>query len=177
MGKGEKMAEKLIRVGKISSIDAATGMAKVTYPDMDDAVTADFPILTFNEEYMMPEVGESVLVLHLSNGVTEGVILGTFWNLDEHYPDVTGENVFRKELSKKFGQAYLSYNDGTTCLKGPSVRLTCNSGSATCAQILDHFSRLATLEGVVYNQGLAIGALQEALDAANAKIAELETKV
>ena len=30
------MAEKLIRIGKISKIDYETGMAEVTYPDMDN---------------------------------------------------------------------------------------------------------------------------------------------
>ena len=43
------MAEKLIRIGKISKIDYETGMAEVTYPDMDNSVTAPFPIVNFNE--------------------------------------------------------------------------------------------------------------------------------
>ena len=31
------MAEKYIRIGKISKIDYENGMAEVTYPDMDNA--------------------------------------------------------------------------------------------------------------------------------------------
>ena len=45
------MAEKHIRIGKISKIDYENGMAEVTYPDMDNAVTAPFPILSLNDEY------------------------------------------------------------------------------------------------------------------------------
>lgn len=51
------MAEKYIRIGKISKIDYESGMAEVTYPDMDNAVTAPFPLLSFNDEYKMPQVG------------------------------------------------------------------------------------------------------------------------
>ena len=68
------MAEKLIRIGKVSKVDYETGMAEVTYPDMDNSVTALFPIVNLNEEYKMPEIGEEVLVLHLSNGAASGLI-------------------------------------------------------------------------------------------------------
>ena len=56
------MAEKHIRIGKISKIDYENGMAEVTYPDMDNAVTAPFPILSLNDEYKAPLIGEEVLV-------------------------------------------------------------------------------------------------------------------
>ena len=56
------MADKHIRIGKISKIDYENGMASVTYPDMDNAVTALFPILSFNDEYKMPAIGEEVLI-------------------------------------------------------------------------------------------------------------------
>lgn len=84
------MAEKLIRIGKISKIDYETGMAEVTYPDMDNSVTALFPIVNLNEEYKMPEIGEEVLVLHLSNGAASGLILGPFWN-EANKPAVNGK--------------------------------------------------------------------------------------
>lgn len=74
-------------------------MAEVTYPDMDNSVTALFPIVNLNEEYKMPEIGEEVLVLHLSNGAASGLILGPFWN-EANKPAVNGKNVFRKEFSK-----------------------------------------------------------------------------
>ena len=103
------MAEKLIRIGKISKIDYETGMAEVTYPDMDNSVTALFPIVNLNEEYKMPEIGEEVLVLHLSNGAASGLILGPFWN-EANKPAVNGKNVFRKEFSKSQGTAYILHS-------------------------------------------------------------------
>lgn len=60
------MADRTIRIGKVSSVDYGSGMIKVTYPDLDNSVTDDLPYLTFNDEYKMPKVGASVLVVHLS---------------------------------------------------------------------------------------------------------------
>lgn len=139
------MAEKLIRIGKISKIDYETGMAEVTYPDMDNSVTALFPIVSFNEEYKMPEIGEEVLVLHLSNGTASGLILGTFWNKVKK-PAVNGKGVYRKEFSKTPGTAYTQFKDGTVEFRGPAIRHVCNSGSYTAAQVLKLFEKVRGLE-------------------------------
>lgn len=71
------MAEKNIRIGRVSSIDYGSGMISVTYPDLDDSVTDD--LRSFNgDEYKMPPVGAEVLVLHLSNGCAAGVVMGRY---------------------------------------------------------------------------------------------------
>ena len=57
-----------IRIGKVSSIDYENGMIRVLYTDRDGAVTKTLPVVTFNDEYKMPQVGQYVLVVHLSNG-------------------------------------------------------------------------------------------------------------
>lgn len=62
-----------IRLGKISSIDYAKGMARVVYHEKDDDVTRLIPLLS--HEYKMPPVGSQVLVVHLSNGTEAGVVL------------------------------------------------------------------------------------------------------
>ena len=74
------MADRTIRIGKVSSVDYGSGMIKVVYPDLDNSVTDDLPYLTFNDEYKMPKVGASVLVVHLSNGAAAGIVCGTYWN-------------------------------------------------------------------------------------------------
>ncbi|WP_418443651.1 hypothetical protein [Blautia sp.] len=58
------MAEKNIRIGRVSSIDYGSGMISVTYPDLDDSVTDDLPVFSMGDEYKMPPVGAEVLVLH-----------------------------------------------------------------------------------------------------------------
>ena len=61
-----------IRIGKISAIDYASGLVRVVYHDKDDAVTGLIPLLS--SEYFMPQVGDQVIVLHLSNGTEAGVL-------------------------------------------------------------------------------------------------------
>ena len=98
------MAEKNIRIGRVSSIDYGSGMISVTYPDLDDSVTDDLPVFSMGDEYKMPPVGAEVLVLHLSNGCAAGVVMGRYWN-EANKPSVSGKGVFRKELGEKKGEA------------------------------------------------------------------------
>lgn len=130
------MAEKLIRIGKVSKINYECGMIEVTYPDMDDSVTDELPVCSFNGEYKMPDIGQEVLVLHLSNGSTAGVVLGPYWN-ESSKPEVSGKGVYRKEMGPKPGQAYTQYKDGALEVRGPAVRFVCNSGAVTVAQIIE----------------------------------------
>ena len=74
------MNTDVIRIGKVSSVNAGSGMVRVTYPDKDDSVTAELPVFSFTDEYKMPKVGSQVLVVHLSNGTSAGVCLGHYWN-------------------------------------------------------------------------------------------------
>lgn len=134
----------LIRLGRVSKINYDAGMIEVTYPDRDNSVTDQFPVLSFNSEYKMPGIGENVLVLHLSNGSTFGVVLGPYWN-ESNKPAVSGKDVYRKEMSGTKGKAYMEYKDGTVDLRGPAVRMTCSSGSITVAQILAMKSKLDSL--------------------------------
>ena len=107
------MADRTIRIGKVSSVDYGSGMIKVTYPDLDNSVTDDLPYLTFNDEYKMPKVGASVLVVHLSNGSAMGIVAGTYWN-SSHRPPVSGKGVYRKDLAQAIGEAFLQYS-GARC--------------------------------------------------------------
>lgn len=120
------MAQKNIRLGKVSSIDYENGMISVTYPDLDDSVTDDLPVFSLDDEYKMPPIGSEVLVLHLSNGCTGGVVMGLYWN-EANKPPIYGKNVFRKELGENLGEAYIQYKDGNITLKDQKVSTTLES--------------------------------------------------
>lgn len=124
-----------IRVGNVSSIDYKKGMIEATYPDLDDSVTDSFPVFSFTDEYKMPKVGDEILVLHLSNGESAGIVLGRYWNEDNE-PPAYGKNVFRKELGEAFGEAYIQYKNGDITFHDPG-------GTTTLDSIL---RRLADLE-------------------------------
>lgn len=128
------MAERLIRIGKVSSIDYENGMISVTYPDLDNSTTDNFPVFSLADEYKMPGIGQEVLVLHMSNGQSAGIVLGRYWNKGNR-PPVSGENVFRKELGKTFGEAYIQYMNG-------SITLHDQTGDYTLGSILNRLSAL-----------------------------------
>lgn len=68
-----------IRTGKISTINKAKGVARVVYEDKDNAVSAELPIMC-NGIYQFPAIGDTVLVAHLPNGASSGVIVGKIFN-------------------------------------------------------------------------------------------------
>lgn len=100
--------EQTIRIGKVSSVDYANGMVKILYEDKGGAVTAALPCLS-NGEYRMPDVGAMVLVAHMSNGVENGVCIGTIWNAGNK-PPKAGRGIFHKELGEGCGMESASGN-------------------------------------------------------------------
>lgn len=138
------MADRSIRIGKVSSIDYVSGMIKVTYPDLDNSVTDDLPFLTCNDEYKMPKIGASVLVVHLSSGSAMGIVVGTYWN-NSHKPPVSGKGVYRKDLAQAIGEAFLQYSGNSLQIHAPAITLdaskitlTTKCGSITVAEIINH---------------------------------------
>lgn len=101
-----------MQIGRISSIDYAAGMARVTYPDRGGAVTPPLPMLA--EQYHMPQVGDLVLVADLSNGA-QGVILGKFWT-QKNVPVEGREQLYRHDLGQLSGQATVTYDGATKTL-------------------------------------------------------------
>lgn len=109
---GGDMAQRIVRIGKVSKINYEKGMIRVTYPDLDDSVTAEFPVFSFTDEYKMPKIGQEVLVLHLSNGQSAGILMGRYWNRTNVPPDYgQGRNVFNKEIDEEFGKVRITYKD------------------------------------------------------------------
>lgn len=111
------MAET-IRVGKVSSVDYATGLVRVVYHDKDDSVTAPMPMLA--NEYYMPKVDDQVIVLHLSNGTEAGVVLGKYWT-GKNLPPEGKAGLFRKDLGTTPGEAMIRYDGGTLTIQAASV--------------------------------------------------------
>lgn len=107
------MTGRTIRIGKVSKINYEKGMIRVTYPDLDDSVTAEFPVFSFTDEYKMPKIGQEVLVLHLSNGQSAGILMGKYWNKKNTPPLAYGQgkNVFNKEIDEDFGKVRITYKD------------------------------------------------------------------
>lgn len=80
--------KRLIRVGTVSSVNAAAGTVRVAFAAQDDMVTYELPVITrgsrSNKDYWLPDVDEQVLCLFLPNtsgrGICDGFVLGTFYS-------------------------------------------------------------------------------------------------
>ena len=124
----------VVRLGRVSSVDYKNGMISVTYPDLDDSVTDNFPVFSFNDEYKMPGIGDNVLVLHLSNGESAGIVMGKYWN-ESNKPPKTGKKVFRKDLGTSFGEAYIQYDGDNISFHDPG-------NTSTLGKILSRLDKL-----------------------------------
>ena len=103
-----------IRLGKISSIAYAKGMARVVYHEKDADVTRLIPLLSL--EYILPPGWAQVLVVHLSNGTEAGVVLGRPWS-DKNAPPEGGAALYRKDLGQNPGDAMIRYDGSTLTIK------------------------------------------------------------
>ena len=98
----------------------------------------------------MPGIGQEVLVLHMSNGQSAGIVMGRYWNKGNR-PPVSGENIFRKELGKAFGEAYIQYSGG-------NITLHDKKGTSTLGSILGRLSALEEENKSIKNRLSAVEA-------------------
>lgn len=82
------LIQNLLRIGTVSSVDTTAGMVRVTFPDRDDLVSDQLPVLTRGGWAMgndLPAVGNRVLCCFLGSGLEAGFCLGSYFN-DENTP-------------------------------------------------------------------------------------------
>lgn len=105
------MDDRAIRIGKISSIDYERGCADVYFDDEENLVRTELPF--FTSEYLLPAVGESVVVAFSKGNRSHGYILGSFFNA-LHYPEHPGKGNYFKRFSDN---AYIYYDAETETLE------------------------------------------------------------
>lgn len=131
--------EDTIRIGFVSSINIKDGTAQITYPDRDEMVTEDFPLLRTGGEFFPPKVNDAVYVLHQSNDMSSGVILGTYWNQDEkpeseEWYKCISEDIVMKQLGR------------TLIIVAEDITFKCGYGEISIKQLLDLQKRVERLE-------------------------------
>lgn len=134
--------DNTIRIGYVSSINYEAGMIRVTYPDKDGATTAEFPCFSAGGEYQMPVVKDQVIVLHLSNDTSSGVVLGKVWNEDNR-PPLQGEKSYYKQLGS---MAHEQVTGADYTLSADTISFSGSTGSITVEELLDMKRRLEELE-------------------------------
>ena len=99
----------------------------------EDEGSASLPLsmLTMNQEYSMPEVGDRVVTMHMENGSSKGFVLGTYYGGGMQPKANAG---YRKDFGNGanaicIGGAYL-LNAGSISLKGKSKASVSGGGSS-----------------------------------------------
>lgn len=129
----------IIRVGFISSVDAGTGTARVYYPDRE-STTAPLQLFSFQTEYRLPEIGDQVVVAHLSNDTSSGIILGKFWS--EADPPASGLDYYKQFGGESCG----TLQNGRFTLQSEEIELRSSNGSITLSELISLRERVRALE-------------------------------
>ena len=93
--------------GKVSRVDYASAAVCVLFEDREGEVSAPLPM--FASEYKMPDIGDTVACLFLSNNPARGYCLGS----PAKNSAVNGKGIYYKDL---FGEAFIKYDSSTHIL-------------------------------------------------------------
>lgn len=97
-----------IRFGRVSSIDYLAGTCEVTYKDRDETVTKQVSCIS-NRQYIMPKVGDLLIVLHPGTQPEDAIVLGTIWN-NVNSPAEGYEGLYRQDYDIEKGKCYRRYD-------------------------------------------------------------------
>ena len=106
-----------MRIGKVTNIYPTTGKIKVMYED-ERCASLPLSMLTMNQEYSMPAVGDKVVTVHMANGSSKGFVLGTYYGGGMQPKANAG---YRKDFG---GGAYATCNGGTYTLKATQATIS-----------------------------------------------------
>lgn len=105
------LVKNIVKVGKINSIDASKGTVSVLFPDYQNLISDNLPLLS--SEYKIPKIGSSVLCIFLGNGLEQGFCLGEFYS-NINTPKVNDENIFQKNFDDG---TFIRFNNSTKVLE------------------------------------------------------------
>lgn len=145
----------MLRVGTVTNVYPDTGKVKVYYEDTESS-SLPLPMISMNKEQSMPEAGDTVITLHMTNGSSQGFCLGTYFD-----DDYEGSTKYTKEFDNK---AYVECDEGKyilrcegitleakeVMLEAKDIMLKCENGSITLSELLkkldSHEKRISALE-------------------------------
>lgn len=131
--------EDIVRVGVISTVNRGRGTVQVYYPDRG-CTTEQMHLFAFKAEFSPLDIGDQVVVLHLSNDTSSGVVLGRFWGEG----DLPPEDV---DYYKLLGAgACERMEKGAYAIRAPEIRLEGESGSITLSELIELRRRVDAME-------------------------------
>ena len=133
-----------IRIGIVSSINYQNGSIKVAFPDKDNMVSKELPLLSF--EYNVPNVGDTVLTIFYAKG--RGICLGKFYSKD-NLPSESGANIIKKDFSES---DHIKYDKDTNTLtiKATNLVLEGNINISGNLDVEGNISAIGTINASNY---------------------------
>ena len=102
--------KNLIKIGTVESINYKNGTARLLYEELDNSLSFDLPIIA--NEYNMPNVGDQVVAIFLSQDNLQGFIVGRPFS-DDNMPSNGKENIIRKDYDE---DNFIEYDKNTETL-------------------------------------------------------------
>lgn len=153
-----------MRIGKVVKIYPNTGKVQVVYEDENNA-SLQLSMITMNQEYSMPAVGDRVLTMHMENGSSKGFVIGTYYGggmqpkANNGYRKDFGSGVFATCKSGVYrlsaGSVEISASDAhlildtksvleadTLIIRADDLTLECSYGKETVENILKRIERI-----------------------------------
>ena len=120
----------------VNTIDPKAGMLTVKYAGKG-SISSYMPYLAFGNEYLMPKIGDKVVVLKTGNGASDGVVLGPCF-IDANVPKV--QSGFYKDTLEG---TYIKQQEGVLSFKDSGGEI---SISQIISELADHERRILKLE-------------------------------
>lgn len=140
-----------MRIGKVTKIYPDTGKVQVVYEDENNA-SLQLSMITMNQEYSMPKIGDKVLTMHMENGSSKGFVLGTYYGggmqpkASSGYRKDFGSGVFVTCQSGTYnllaGSINLSGSDASFSINEDDITLKCAYGEESFENILKRIERI-----------------------------------
>lgn len=137
-----------LRIGKVIKRYPSEGKVQVMYED-ENSASLPLSMLTMNQEYAMPSVGDRVVTLHLENGSSKGFVLGTYYGGSMQPKANEG---YRKDFG---GGAYMVCVEGEFLLKAKTIMiqaeqlvLKCSDGEITAGEMIRRLERIEARLGL-----------------------------
>ena len=123
----------------INTIDYKAGKVSVKYA-AKGSISSPMPYFAFANEYLMPSIGDKVVVLKSEKGASDGVVLGPFYN-DRNIPKA--QSGFYKDT---LSGTYMKQQNGVLSFKDAGGEI---SVQEIIAKLTDHEERISNLEGKI----------------------------
>lgn len=130
-----------VRIGKVTQIFPKEGKVKVVYEDTGNA-SLKLNVLTYNNEYLMPEVGDIVLTLHMEVGSSVGFCLGTYYGSVAPKAQKGYRKDFNTDGDEHKASATFDPEVGKFTLTAEDIELQCSYATTTLESLIKRIENL-----------------------------------